>query len=196
MKKLTEDDIIEIIKKDKWMMDVLKAAESLNLPDWWTGGGFIRSKIWDYLHEYEIRTELPDVDFIYFDSSDFSEKEANEFSTKSEDKYQEKLKRLIPDVKWSVTNQARMHLFHKTGPYKNSTEALTDWAETATCIGVRLEKEKLVLLAPHGIEDLVNLIARPNPLYKKLYAHDPEIFQRRVKEKNWLKKWPKLRVID
>ncbi len=102
----------------------------------------------------------------------------------------------MPGLKWSVTNQARMHLFHKTTPYKNSTDALSDWAETATCIGVRLEKGKLILLAPHGIEDLVSLTARPNPLYKKLYVHDPEIFNRRVTEKSWKKKWPKLRVIS
>lgn len=196
MKKLTEEDILSLIRKDEWMMDALRSVESLNLPDWWIGAGFIRDTIWDYLSEHKEKTPLNDVDIIYFDKSDFTPEELESYSTKAEDSYQEKLHKLMPDVKWSVTNQARMHLFHKTAPYKNSKDALTDWAETATCIGVKLEKGKLVLLAPHGINDLVNLIARPNPLYKKLYAHDPGVFQRRVKEKKWIEKWPKLRVVS
>ena len=185
---MNEDDILNLIKKDKWMMGVLRAAESLNLPDWWIGAGFIRDKVWDFLSEYRKRTPLNDVDIIYFDKSDFNPDELESYSTKAEDRYQEKLNNLMPDVKWSVTNQARMHLFHKTNPYKNSEDALKDWAETATCIGVCLEKGKLILLAPHGISDLVNLTARPNSLYKKLYSHDPEVFERRVKEKKWLNK--------
>lgn len=193
---MTENDILNLIRKDKWMMDVLRAAESLNLPDWWIGAGFIRDTVWDYLSGYKEKTPLNDVDIIYFDKSDFSPEELEAYSTKAEDDYQEKLNKLMPDVKWSVTNQARMHLFHKTDPYSNSTEALADWAETATCIGVRLEKGRLTLLTPHGIEDLVNLIARPNPLYKKLYAHDLGVFQRRAKEKKWIKKWPKLRIVS
>lgn len=191
---MTDKDILDLIREDNWMMDILKVAESLDLPDWWIGAGFVRDKVWDYLSGYKLRTPLNDVDIIYFDKSDFNSEELESYSTKAEDKYQEKLKSLIPDVKWSVTNQARMHLFHKTKPYKNSKDALSDWAETATCIAVRLERGKLILLAPHGIQDLVSLIARPNPLYKKLYAHDPEIFKRRVAEKNWRKKWPKLEI--
>lgn len=191
---MTEEDIINLIQEDKRMMDILRAAESLNLPDWWIGAGFIRSKVWDHLSGYKKRTSLPDVDLIYFDPADFSEKEAGEFSTKSEDKYQEKLKSLNPSVKWSVTNQARMHIYHNRKPYENSVEALSEWAETATCIGVCLEKGKLVLIAPYGVEDLTNLILRPIPGYKKSFKFDPKAFERRAKEKKWLSKWPKLKI--
>jgi len=194
MKKLNEKGIINLIENDPWMIRVLKAAESLNLPDWWIGGGFIRSKVWDYLHDFETRTKLPDVDLIYFNSFDFSDREANEFSTKSEDKYQKKLNKLFPGIKWSVTNQARMHHYHKRDPYKSSEEALSEWSETATCVAIRLRDGKLTFLAPHGITDLVNLNVRPIPDYKRIFAFDPLVFSRRVKEKNWEKKWPKLRI--
>lgn len=192
---MTEQDIIDLIKKDKWMMDILRASESLHLPDWWIGAGFIRSKVWDFVSGYKKRTPLPDVDLIYFDKSDFSEDKAGNFSTKAEDEYQEQLKSLNSSVKWSVTNQARMHLFHKTKPYKNSEEGLSEWSETATCIGVSLNKEKLKLIAPHGIEDLVNLIVRPIPKYAEKYRHNPNIFESRLKEKKWLQKWPKLKFV-
>ena len=30
----TEQEIIALIEDDKWMMDLLRVAEQLNLPDW------------------------------------------------------------------------------------------------------------------------------------------------------------------
>ncbi len=30
-----EEDIINLIQEDEWMMDLLSCAKSLNLPDWW-----------------------------------------------------------------------------------------------------------------------------------------------------------------
>jgi uncharacterized protein len=192
---VTEQDIIDLIKKDPWMMEILKTASSLNLPDWWIGAGFVRSKVWDYQHGYRKRTPIPDIDLIYFDKNDFLEKEAGSFSTKNEDKYQEILAKFDPKIKWSVTNQARMHIFHKQKPYKNSEEALSQWSETATCIGVHLEKDKLKMIAPYGTDDLINLILRRIPNYEKLFAFDPGAFERRIKEKKWLEKWPRLKVV-
>lgn len=63
----TEQDIIRLIENDEWMMDILQMAKSLELPDWWICAGFVRSKVWDTLHDYEIRTATPDIDVIYFD---------------------------------------------------------------------------------------------------------------------------------
>ena len=55
-------------RKHEWMMNVLQMAKSLELPDWWICAGFVRSKIWDTLHDYEAKTAMPDVDVIYYDS--------------------------------------------------------------------------------------------------------------------------------
>ena len=40
---MTEKDIIKIIEEDKWMMNILKIAQDLNLPNWMIGAGFIRN---------------------------------------------------------------------------------------------------------------------------------------------------------
>jgi Uncharacterized protein conserved in bacteria len=64
-----EQDIIRLVMEDEWMMTVLHTAKSLNLPDWWICAGFVRSKVWDYLHDYTERFSLPDVDVIYYDAS-------------------------------------------------------------------------------------------------------------------------------
>lgn len=181
---MTEDDIIHLIEKDEWMMEILRAVESLNLPDWWIGAGFVRSKVWDYLHSYEKRTPLPDIDIVYFDPN----------SPKEDEKiYWEKIKKLFPEEKWSVTNTAYRHLSNGRGKsYKNSTEALSEWVETATGVGVSLREGKVILTAPNGIDDLVNLKLRPT----KAWEDRREEFEKRIKEKEWLKKWPKLQVVS
>ena len=78
----TEADIKRIIEKDDWMMNILHIAKSLHLPDWWVCAGFVRSKIWDTLHEYQERTPLPDIDVIYYDSTDVSVNKEKELETR------------------------------------------------------------------------------------------------------------------
>jgi len=190
---MTKKDVVQLIRNDEWMMEILRITRTLDLQDWYIGAGFIRSKVWDTLHGYSKRTSLPDVDVIYFDKTDFSADEANNESTKAEILYEERLKKLLPEVKWSVTNQARMHLFHNTAPYKSSEDALNEWVETATCVGVKLENNDLLTLsAPRGVEDLVNLVLRPSINTPDKVA----TFYQRIKDKKWLEKWPKLKVIS
>lgn len=181
---MTDKDICKLIESDPWMMDLLIEVKKLELPDWWIGAGFVRSKVWDHLHHYQTRTPLPDIDVIYFDKT--------ETNTETEEKkLDEKLKKLRPDVNWSFKNQSRMHVLHKHKPYKNSTEALSYWVETATCVGVTLGKDDhVVLTAPRGIDDLVNLVLRPTPDNIK----NPITFYERIEKKQWLKKWPKLHI--
>lgn len=192
---MTKKDIVKHVEKDPWMMDILKTVEKLNLSDWWIGSGFVRSKIWDYLHKYKQRTPIPDIDIIYLDKNDFEKNEVNKFSTKNEIKYQNILKKVNPKIKWSVTNQARMHIYHKRNPYKNSIEALSEWSETATCVGVKILKEKVTIAAPYGINDLVKLKLRKIPNYEIKYKHNPNLFFQRIKDKEWIKKWPKLKIV-
>ncbi len=39
---MKEKDLVQMIKEDNWMMDVLREASRLNLPDWMIGAGFLR----------------------------------------------------------------------------------------------------------------------------------------------------------
>ena len=181
---MTEKQIREIIEKDSWMMEILEITRKLDLPDWWIGAGFVRSKVWDFLHGYTQRTAIPDIDVIYFDKSDTSENK--------EKIIEQTLYDALPKINWSVKNQARMHILHNDTPYKNSTEGLSRWVETATCIGVTLDANgDLSITAPNGIEDLTHLVLRPTPNTNTSI----EIFHKRINDKNWLKKWPKLKVV-
>lgn len=163
------------------MMEVLRAAQSVGLPDWMIGAGFIRNKVWDHLHGYAERTPLADIDLIYFDPSDLDEKREKEYDARLVE---------IIDAPWSTKNQARMHSVNNNQPYSSSEEALAHWIETPTCTAVKLlEDGTLRLIAPHGIEDLVSLVVRPSPL-----SGDSSIYAERIARKKWEEKWPRLHI--
>ena len=70
--------------------------------------------------------------------------------------------------------------------------AVARWPETATAVAARLSHERVELLAPHGVDNLVGLIVRPTPAF---LARRHEVM-RRVTTKNWLARWPRLRMVD
>ena len=181
---MNEQDIIKLVKNDKWMMNVLREAEKLNLPDWMIGSGFLRNKVWDYLHD--IKREIADtrdIDLVYFDLENQDKKKDVELS--------ERMKGEL-GLEWEIRNQAYMHIKHnREKPYRNTAEALSEWVETPTCVAVTLENSEPKIIAPHGIGDLVNLIVRPAPSHKA----DLETFYSRVNNKNWLQKWNKLKIV-
>lgn len=89
----TEEDVLALIQEDDWMMAVLAAAEALQLKDWCVCAGFVRGKIWDTLHGFQ-RTELPDIDVVYYDSACLKKEKEKE--------YEYELHRLFPGQPWSV----------------------------------------------------------------------------------------------
>lgn len=181
-----EEKIISIIKDDLWMMNILKTVKSLNLPDWWICAGFVRSKIWDTLHNFSERTPLPDIDVIYFDSTTIDELE--------EKKLEEKLKSFNSYIPWSVKNEARMHIKSNMPPYSSSVDAISKFPETATALGVKLdEKDNVVLTAPCGIRDVVNLEVKPTPYFTRTKDRI-EIYENRITKKNWKSIWNNLNV--
>jgi uncharacterized protein len=180
------DDVIELIRGDERMMEIIKIASTLNLPDWWICAGFVRSKIWDTLHGFNERTETPDVDVIYFDNKNMDKNFEKELENK--------LVSMMPTIPWSVKNQARMHMIKNLAPYTSSEDAISRFPETVTALGVKLNKENnLVLTAPWGLEDVINLEVKPTPYFmetKELAA----IYEERLIKKNWKSVWHKIKV--
>lgn len=179
----TEEDIRRLVKSDEWMMQILYAAETLDLPDWWIGAGFLRNKIWNTI---ENKDSLPatDVDLVYFDRNDTTPE--NDWS------YDEKMNQRFPFAKWEIRNQARMHVINNFKPYASTADGISNWVETATCTAVKLENGKLKFLFCHGIDDLVNLVARPIARFQTTELINT--FNNRVQNKDWRKKWPHLKI--
>ncbi|MGO4547884.1 nucleotidyltransferase family protein [Paenibacillus sp. 2TAB23] len=183
----SREDIIRLIRADEWMMDILRASQSLNLPDWWVCAGFVRSKIWDTLHGFSERTPLSDVDFIYYDASNIDKA--------AEKQLEIQLKRMLPYVPWSVKNQARMHLINHIPPYLSSVDAISKFPETATALGLKLDdQDHIVLTAPHGIDDVLQMIIKPTPFFSackdRLAIYEKRIIQKKLKDK-----WNRVTII-
>ncbi|MCM3575327.1 nucleotidyltransferase family protein [Mesobacillus subterraneus] len=183
-----KEDVIKLIQTDEGMMEIIHAASSLDLPDWWICAGFVRSKIWDTLHGFKESTLTPDIDVIYFEPANIDE----DF----EKTLEAELKTLMPDVPWSVKNQARMHVVNQIPPYTSSEDAISKFPETATALGVKLDKEKrLILTAPCGLEDVLHMEIKPTPFFTETRER-AAIYEERLIKKNWTAKWPMVKVQD
>lgn len=181
-----KEDILKLIQEDVWMMDILRAAQTLHLPDWWVCAGFVRSKIWDTLHHVKDRTPLADVDVIYFDPERIDEQE--------EKRLEGKLRSLLPDVPWSVKNEARMHTVNGIPPYTSSVDAIAKFPETATALGVKLDDDQqLILAAPCGVSDVINMLIKPTAYFEE-NEERRIIYENRIVAKDWQSIWANITV--
>lgn len=180
----SQDDISRIIYEDEWMMRVLRAAEEINLPDWWIGAGFLRNKVWDYLSG-NVSTPTSDVDLVYFNASNTA--------AESDWSYDDMTNKRYAFANWQIRNQARMHVINDFKPFTSTIDGIEHWVETATCIAVRLNNGSLEYIFCYGSDDLLGLIARPTPLFTHTSRIDT--FHKRVKSKQWQQKWPNLKIM-
>ena len=166
------------------MMTVISTASALNLTDWMIGGGFVRNKIWEHLSGNERQiVDTPDIDLVYF------EPQGNDWL--ADRKLSERLK-TETGINWQVRNQSYMNDLNKLPPFKSTLDAVSNWEITADAIGVKLDKNnKLQLVAPYGVEDVINFIIRPTPKFKDKV----EQINKLVSEKRWREKWPKIKIV-
>lgn len=174
-----------IIAADPLRWQILRLVQELELPNCWVAAGFVRSAIWDHLHQRSPSPLPPDVDVIWFDSE--------RTSADLDSHIEAVLRRKDHTIDWSVKNQARMHLRNGDSPYSSAVDAMTHWPETATAVAVRLGVGDMVeVVAPLGLDDLFNLVVRPTARFQ---ADKRQVYEDRLRSKNWLATWPNLKVI-
>lgn len=178
-----EDYIIKLIQRNSLVVNILetlcKQDEVLYL-----GGGIIRNMVWDNLHNHSEMTPIEDVDVIYFNEK---------HSTKEYDLAIEgNLRHSLPNMKWSVKNQARMHLSNGDQPYYSLYDAISKWPETVSAILLRITEDgRYEFIAPFGFDDLFRLIVRPTPHFRTRLDR----YQQRVAAKDWKSTWKKLQIL-
>lgn len=166
-------------------MSVLRVVAALGIEDCWVGAGLVRNAIWDHLHGRPVEL-VPgsDIDVVYCDPADTSLARDLEIETR--------LLAALPGIPWSVHNQTRMHGRNGDRPYRDTEDAIRHWPETATAVAARWHDERVEVIAPHGIDDLLQLRVRPTPQFgRKL-----DIYRERVRSKDWARRWPKLSIHD
>ena len=173
-----------LIRQSPALMEIL---DSLRRVDYrlFLGGGLIRNTVWDHLHGYSSPAPIDDVDVIYYDRLS---------ATKEHDRDLEgRLRVVLPNLKWSVKNQARMHQPNDDSPYASLEDAVAKWPETATAILARLRGDgDIEILAPYGFDDLFRLIVAPTEHFRAKMDR----YRQRVEVKQWGAHWPRLRFFD
>lgn len=178
----------DILRSDPWFFGLLEAVAGVAPPDWVVGAGVIRDLVWDRLHGYAERTPPNDVDVAYFDPADLTRD--------SEREYERRLSERI-DVPWDVKNQAAVHLWyarrfgHEIEPVGSILDAVGRFPETATSVAARLEPSgDLTIIAPRGLEDLLEMRLRRNPAQVT-----EEYYRERIRSKGIASRWPGVEVV-
>lgn len=182
--------LAEVLRRSPSVMTALRAAREVAAPDWLVSAGAIRDAVWDALHD-RAPTAIPrDVDLSYFDAADLAPERDRVVEAA--------LRRIAPELRWDAKNQAAVHLWYSARfgivvpPFSSCAEAIATFPETASCVGVRLlADDDLLIVAPHGLDDLLNGICRHNAtrVSKRFYI------ERQI-EKQWFLRWPLVRYLD
>lgn len=180
---MPEELIREWMAHDPMRMRALHLARELNLPDWCLAAGFVRNLVWDKLHGFDISTPLDDIDLVYFDPA---------HATREHDRrIEQELGAADPDLPWSVRNQARMHARNGDAPYRSTLDAMSYWVEQETAVGVRLDGDgRIEVVSAFGLDGLFAMRITPN----RRKRNSATEFSARLARKNWLWRWPELRV--
>jgi uncharacterized protein len=186
---MSKQRLREIVQETDWLWRALNAVRDIDPPCWCIGAGAIRNAVWDALHSRSTPSFLEDIDVAYFDRT--------ELSAERDEQYRLALLKQEPDLPWEVTNQAGVHLWfetvfgHAVGPLESIEEAVASWPETATSIGVRLDRDDhLQIIAPLGLDDLFGMVVRRNPRRVSL-----EVYRKRIETKKYLERWPNATVV-
>lgn len=170
------------------ILHVLKFLYQIE-PNAFIAAGVIRNAIWAHLHGYHYSLYKTEVDVIYYDSQD---------DGTCQNRLKLELQKAFPLSEWDIVNQALVHEWYVTDqgkkipPLSSIEYALSLWPETATAVAIRLnQNNELECIAPFGLNDLFELKLRWN---KALVSE--ETFNARLKQKTFLEKWPKLKIIS
>lgn len=174
MIRMKEQSVLKaFVKESKIIQELLASLSEVDTSEkLYLSAGCIRNTYWDYIFQSD--HELNDVDVIYYSDS----ANANEIENQ--------LKAINPVFNWSVKNQSRMHLKNGHELYTDIKEAISYWPETATAVALRIDEERIEIIAPNGLSDLLEGRIIKSPIANQA------VFDQRLKEKEWQKKWPKL----
>lgn len=181
--------VAEVLRNSPIVMTALLAAREVDAPQWLVSAGAIRDAVWDALHDRPPNTVPRDVDLSYFDPGDLTDERDVSVETA--------LQREAPALPWQAKNQAAVHLWYPARfgvtvpPFGSCAEAIATFPETASCVGVRLlDDDDLLIIAPHGLDDLLNGVCRHNPT-----RVSADFYAKRQAVKGWGRRWPRVQFV-
>lgn len=179
---MSKDFVLELLKENDEIMKILDIIYDLNLNEGCLCAGTIRNYIWNRLSQES--NYIGDVDIAFYDK-DISYEESLEIEKVLKEKH--------PKYDWEVRNQYHMHLHNNVKPYINVEDALSRFPERCTAIGARKTDDGYELIAPYGVEDILNFEVRPTPSVKESVRQFAN-YSERVKKKNWISYWDRIKI--
>jgi len=182
------DRFAAIIRADPGLMQLLHRLHDLRLPQWRLVSGCLYQTVWNVLTDRLRGTGIKDYDLIYFDATDLS--------WEAEDAVIRRVAAATADCAGPVEtrNQARVHLWFPDRfgcPYPrlhSADDSLRFYASRTHAVGVRLEEDRLDIVAPFGLDDMFAMVIRPNYALDNAVSHNAKA--RRAKAI-----WPEVTVL-
>lgn len=185
-----EAQLADIVRANPDLMHVLRTVRELDLPDWRIFSGAVYQGVWNAATERPVGYGIKDYDIGYFDP-DTSWDAEDVFIKRVAAAFDAPFRDLV-----EVRNQARVHLWFRDRfgedyeALTNTDEALARFVAPAFAVGVRLEKDDAIsIAAPFGLEDMFDMVLRPNPWREPARGWDRAVESARGR-------WPELQVVE
>lgn len=188
---MNNDQLIEIILTNPTNEAILNLLPSVPLSDAWLVSGCLFQTVWNWKTGRDPKFGIKDYDIFYFEDIDLSweaEDRSIQIALQCFDGIDETIE---------IRNQARVHLWYEQkfgvpyAPLQRATEGIDRFLARACMVGIRPKKNGgFEVYAPKALDDLHNLIIRPNDLK----PFDTGTY--RIKAMRWKQIWPELEVIE
>jgi hypothetical protein len=183
-----EARFLDAVRQNDVVVEVLRRAAALDLPDWYLTGGCLFQTVWNVLDGRRPHQDILDYDLFYFDAGDRS--------WAAEDQAIRRAAQAFTGVsgKVEVRNEARVHLWYEQrfgrpcAPFHRTEDAIDAFVATACCVAIRLDDGRFRVYAPHGFDDLFAFVLRP---ITRLAPR--EVYE--AKAARWQAAWPRLTVL-
>ena len=186
-----EARLVEIVRANLDLMQVLRVVRGLGLPDWRIFSGAVYQAVWNAQTGRPAGYGIKDYDLGYFDASDIGWDAEDAVIRRVAAAFDEPFKSQV-----EVRNQARVHVWFKDrfgedyDPLPDTDAAPARFVAPAFAVGVRLEADDAIsVIAPFGLQDVFDMVIRPNPNRPKAWGWDKVIASARTR-------WPELTVVE
>lgn len=183
-----ESQFLEMLKQNSFVDLILERSEKLDIQNWAVGAGFLQQSIFNIFHQKPVLSGIKDIDWVYYDRGDLTEEGEAQVIQLVQD--------IMSDIplRFDIKNQARVHLWYRRKfgydiqPYSSLEDAIGTWPTTSTAVALTRRKGQIEIIAPFGLQDLMEMTIRPN---KRQITED--IYN--AKLDRWKTHWPQLRII-
>ncbi len=185
---MTEEDFVASALRNPVNTAILDMLRVTTLPDAWIVAGCLTQTVWNVRTGRPVDHGINDYDIFYFDP---------DTSWDAEDAVIRRMASCLDrvDAKVEVRNQARVHLWYPTKhgrPYPavtRSTDGIDRFLTVNTQVGIRPASGGYEVYAPKGLDDIGQMIVRPN------YTANFSVTNYTAKAARWKALWPEITVI-